>query len=368
LRVRIVLFISIVQSILLLAHAAVYVTWAAFWPGSVVSSTRFQLGFAFLSVSFIAASLLGYRFSNLFVRVFYTLAAAWLVMLDCLLMAACACWVVYGADRLAGTPIGASWIALALFSVALAAGIYGILNAANIRITKVTVSLHDLPQPWRGRRAAVVSDMHLGHVRGSEFAGRIAALINSLKPDIVFIVGDLFDGSAANPNGLAAPLKQLSAPFGAYFVTGNHEEFGDPTEYIRAVRGCGIEVLDNEKRFVDGLQIIGVNYRSCTHAGHFESVLKQIAIDEGRASILLLHAPNNLPVSEAAGVSLQFSGHTHRGQIFPFTWATARVYGRFVYGLHRLGRMTVFTSSGAGTWGPPGRLGTNPEVVLVQFD
>ncbi len=193
-------------------------------------------------------------------------------------------------------------------------------------------------------------------------------MVNSLKPDIVFIVGDLFDGSAADPGELTAPLKQLSAPFGAYFVTGNHEEFGDPTNYIRAVRDCGIVVLENENRRVDGLQVVGVDYRSSTDATHFAKVLSQLRIDTQLASVLLLHAPNNLPVSEKAGVSLQLSGHTHRGQLFPSTWITARIYGSFVYGLNRLGRMMVLTSSGAGTWGPPARLGTNSEIVLVQFD
>jgi predicted MPP superfamily phosphohydrolase len=368
LRVRLVLFISIVQSILLLAHGAVYTTWVAFWHAPALSSRGFQLAFALLSVSFIAMSLLGYRYSNSFVRVFYTLAAAWLVILDFFVLAACATWLGYGVDRLVGLPVEPARIALALFAAALAAGTYGIVNAAILRIRRVTVALPNLPQQWRGRVAAVVSDTHLGHVRGSGFARRVSALVNSLKPDIVFIVGDLFDGTSADPDELAAPLKDLSAPFGAYFVTGNHEEFGDPARFVNAVSKTGVQVLDNEKRFVDGLQIVGVNYRSSTHAGHFESVLAQIEIDAERASILLLHAPNNLPVSEKAGISLQFSGHTHRGQLFPFTWITARVYGPFVYGLNRLGRLTVYTSSGAGTWGPPGRLGTNPEVVLVKFD
>jgi uncharacterized protein len=368
LRIRIAVFVSIVQSILFLAHWAVYATVAAFWRSSIVSGGGLKVAFAVLSVSFVAASFLGFRYSNAFVRVFYTLAAAWLVMLNCLVMAVCVCWVAYGADRLAGLPVEPRWIVLVVFSGAVAVGIYGIVNAAIVRIKRVTVRLPDLPEHWRGRVAAVVSDMHLGHVRGSGFARRIAALVNSLKPDITFIVGDLFDGSAADPAELTTPLKQLSAPFGAYFVTGNHEEFGDPTNYIRAVKDCGIVVLENENRMVDGLQVAGVNYRSSTDATHFAKVLSQLQIDMRLASVLLLHAPNNLTVSEKAGVSLQLSGHTHRGQLFPSTWITARIYGSFVYGLNRLGRMMVLTSSGAGTWGPPARLGTNSEVVLVQFE
>jgi len=373
LRTRIAVFVSIVQSILLLAHWGVYATLAAFSRGSLVSSDGFKLAFGVLSVSFVAASFLGYRYSNVFVRVFYTLAAAWLALLDFLVMAAAGCWIIYCADRLAGLrtsrlPIEPAWIAMALFSIALVLGICGIANAALLQVKRVTVRLPDLPEPWRGRTAVVVSDTHLGHVRGSGFARRIATVINSLKPHIVFIVGDVFDGSAADPGELAGPLKALSAPLGSYFVTGNHEEFGDPSKYIRAMRDCGINVLDNEKRLVDGLQIAGVSYRHSTDAAHFASVLAKIEIDARRASILLLHAPNNLPVAEQAGISLQLSGHTHRGQLFPFTWITRRIYGSFVYGLNRLERMLVLTSSGAGTWGPPARLGTNAEVVVIHFE
>jgi uncharacterized protein len=367
LRLRIVVFVSIVQSILFLAHGAVYATMAAAWP-PLAGSSSFKLCLAVLSVSFVVATFLGMELSNIFVRIFYTLAAAWLALLDFLVLAAFLYWLAYSADRLVGTAIRPDVIAFVLFGAALAAAVYAIVNAAAVRIKRVTVRLPELPESWRSRTALVVSDTHLGHVRGSGFARRIANLANSLKPDIVFIVGDLFDGSAADPDELAAPLQKIDAPFGAYFVTGNHEEFGDPTKYIRAVKGCGIEVLDNERRVVDGLQIVGVNYRSSTHAGHFESVLAKLEVDPASASILMLHAPNNLPVSEKAGVSLQLSGHTHRGQLLPFTWITARIYGSFVYGLNRLGRMVVLTSSGAGTWGPPARLGTNPEVVLVKFD
>jgi predicted MPP superfamily phosphohydrolase len=91
-------------------------------------------------------------------------------------------------------------------------------------------------------------------------------------------------------------------------------------------------------------------------------------VDREQASVLLTHAPDRLAVSEEEGISLQLSGHTHRGQFFPFTWITKRIYGPYVYGLKPLGKMWVCTSSGAGTWGPPLRLGSSPEVVLIRFE
>jgi predicted MPP superfamily phosphohydrolase len=115
------------------------------------------------------------------------------------------------------------------------------------------------------------------------------------------------------------------------------------------------------------LQIVGVPYRHATHDGHLASVLRDIRLDRDRASILLTHAPDHPDVAEAAGFSLQLSGHTHLGQFIPWSWMARRIYRQFVYGLSRIGKMQVFTSSGAGTWGPPLRIGSNPEIVVLEF-
>jgi predicted MPP superfamily phosphohydrolase len=98
------------------------------------------------------------------------------------------------------------------------------------------------------------------------------------------------------------------------------------------------------------------------------AVLENAAIDREQASVLIVHAPDQLAVAERAGISLQLSGHTHRGQLFPWTWLTARIYKQFVYGLQKFGDMLVYTSSGAGTWGPPLRVCSQPEIVLIQFE
>jgi len=139
-------------------------------------------------------------------------------------------------------------------------------------------------------------------------------------------------------------------------------------ELFRAIAAAGVRVLTNEKVDVDGLQILGVPYRNATQKGHLASELQKLGLDRDRASILLVHAPDHPEVAEAAGVSLQLSGHTHLGQFIPWSWFARKMYRQFVYGLSRSGKMQVFTSSGAGTWGPPLRLGSNPEIVMLQFE
>jgi uncharacterized protein len=188
------------------------------------------------------------------------------------------------------------------------------------------------------------------------------------KPHAIFIAGDLYDGTAIDERRAAEPLKELAAPHGVYFVAGNHEQFGDENKYLNAVAAAGVRVLSNEKVEVDGLQIIGVPHRSTVGNGRFASVLRAIDLDRDRASILVTHAPEHPEIAEAAGVSLQLSGHTHLGQFIPWSWMARRIYRQFVYGLSRIGKMQVFTSSGAGTWGPPLRLGSNPEIVVLQFE
>jgi hypothetical protein len=152
-----------------------------------------------------------------------------------------------------------------------------------------------------------------------------------------------------------------------YFCGGNHEDFGDAAGYSAAITRGGIHVLHNRRVDVDGLQVIGVSYADSTIPAHIRAFLESLHLANGPASILLNHVPHRLPIVEQEGVSLQLSGHTHGGQIFPFTLIVRRVYGKFSYGLQRFGRLQVLTSSGAGTWGPPMRVGTHPEVVLVTF-
>jgi predicted MPP superfamily phosphohydrolase len=367
-RARIPIAVSIIQAFLFLVHIALYVTWTFFWGTPDYSrAVELRIALAILSVSFVAASLLAHQYFNPLVRAVYLLASVWLGFVNFFFLASCACWIVYGVPLLFGVHLNKHALAAACFGLGLLGGICALVNAAWTRVVRVTVKLPDLPKAWRGRTAALVSDFHLGHVRNSGFLRRIVRKLSQLHPDILFIPGDVYDGTAVNLARLAKPWAQFSAPLGAYFITGNHEQFTSPSKYLEAVRQSGIRVLENEKIVLDGLQIVGVHYRDSTNEERFRSILRQVSVDRNVASILLVHNPNHLPVAAEAGISLQLSGHTHRGQFFPFTAIVSRIYGKYAYGLNRFGDLQVFTSCGAGTWGPPMRLGSNPEIVLIQF-
>jgi predicted MPP superfamily phosphohydrolase len=365
--------IFLIEIILLLAHWFLFHTWIAFWdapaPAAVLALRIVLLALAF---SFIAGALLSFRFNNPVIVALYRLAAVWLGFLNYFFLAACLSWLAwyawlalgFSANPAAARPLIAGVLAAAAFLL----GVYGLLNARRIRIRRIAITLPGLPQSWRGRRAILLSDLHLGNINRAGFARRLVAMASALQPHIVFIPGDLFDGTAADLHQLANPFKELKPPFGVYFSTGNHEEFAGKEHYLEAAARAGMKVLNNQKVTVDGLHIAGVPFGDSTSPIRLRATLEGMHLDPGEASILLNHMPSRLPIVERAGVSLQLSGHTHGGQLFPFNLPTRRVFGRFTWGLHKFGNLQVYTSTGAGTWGPPMRVGTHPEIVLLTFE
>jgi uncharacterized protein len=365
--------ISAIQLLLFLAHWFLYRTWIDFSPGLSAGTQAWLLAVnLLLAFSFVPAALLSFRSSNRVVRLFYVAASVWLGFLNYLFLAACLCWPAWLILRLCGLANNAAdpphAIAAWLFGAAVAAGISGLINARIIRIRRFSISLPNLPAEWRGRRALLMTDLHLGNINGARFAQQMAALARRLDPEIVFLPGDLFDGTHIGLDQLLAPLKGISAPLGIYFSAGNHEEFGDPVPYQEAAARAGFRVLDNERVNVEGVDIVGLSFSDSTYPIRVRAFLEGLGLDPAQSSILLNHSPTRLPIVEQAGVSLQLSGHTHGGQIFPFTWLTRRIFGRFTGGLHRFGSLQVLTSTGAGTWGPPMRVGTSSEVVLLTFN
>lgn len=386
-RSRLIVFISVIQSILFLGHWLLYATWANFWGGFATSPAT-KIVLAVLSISFVTASVTAWYSHHALVRVWYTAAAVWLGLASYFFWASILCWIVYGVVQLAGLGWNPKWIADVLFGSAALTGLYGVANAARLRVTRVRVALHNLPSQWRGRVAALVSDLHLGHVRNGRFIRRVVRTLREVQPDVIFLAGDLYDGTSADFAKLAEPWREITAqqkiktaapsskklsrtdgrPPEVYYIAGNHEEFFSDAEYHAPLIAAGVRELNNQKVEVDGLQVVGVHYRDAAHPDHYRQILRDAAIDRARASVLLLHAPVNLPVAEAEGISLQLSGHTHGGQFYPYTQIARRVWGRFIHGLERVGNLQVYTNYGAGTWGPPLRVGTFAEIALIEFE
>src|SRR5258705_218276 len=194
-RAGIIAFATVIQSILFLTHFLIYKTWTFAPAVSKVSSPPWlKVIVGLLSVSFLTASLLAFRYSNPAVRTLYRIAAVWLGIVSFLFFAAVASWFVFGVTRLAGADLTFHKIVEVLYAAAVLCGITGVLNAGWTRTRRITVRLENLPETWRGRTAALISDLHLGHVRNGGFLGGSVAKGVKENADAVFLGGEFDDG------------------------------------------------------------------------------------------------------------------------------------------------------------------------------
>lgn len=362
---RMLVFVGLFSLILLVSTLFVSFTYRHFTGASGWASLVLP---ALLTLGFVPAMLLGFKRRHPLVTALYRLSATCLAFLNFTLIAAIGCWFIAGISSVLGLSPDPRWLAFLLYGLAGVTTVCGLINAQWIRTTPVTAALPNLPRAWQGRTLALVSDMHLGNVRGASFVRRIVARLNTLGPDAVLLAGDMFDGADVDLATIAQPWEKLTAPQGVYFSTGNHDEFSDRSKFLSALARAGVRVLANEKiELAGGLQLLGIHDGEAGEPRLFSKILGRLSIDRQRASILLTHQPSNLAVPEQAGVSLQVSGHTHGGQFWPWTHVVSRVHGRFAYGLNRLNSLQIITSSGVGTWGPPIRVGTRSEIVLITL-
>ncbi len=194
---RMIIFATVLSTVFLSANALVCATWSHFF--GVTGWGFWQAIPGAIIVSFIGTTILGFRYSNPLLRAVYTLSATWLAVLNFAFFASVACWFVDGVARLAGWPLPRFEVAAVLFGIALLTTIYGLVNAAWVRVTRVTVPLPNLPAAWEGRAVALVTDLHLGHLSGPAFVRRILSRLRTLQPEAVLISGDMFDGDAPRP-------------------------------------------------------------------------------------------------------------------------------------------------------------------------
>lgn len=256
--------------------------------------------------------------------------------------------------------------------VALAAGLLAAARGPHVR--RVDVAIHRLPAAFEGFTIVQISDLHVGPTIGAAYVRRVVDIGNALEPDLIALTGDIVDGSVTRLADAVAPLAQLRARDGIVLALGNHDYYSGANAWAAHFRGLGIDVLRNEYRVLargDARLVIG---GVADPAGRLETPPEvprpELATGSPQLDaprILLAHNPKLAPLAERAGFDLQLSGHTHAGQFFPWTLAVRLVHAPHVEGLSRQGPMWVYVNSGTGTWGPPVRLGTRPELTLVRL-
>ena len=266
------------------------------------------------------------------------------------------------------------WMNLGL--VAAAGGLtgYGIFEARRRpAIVEVTIPVKDLPGSLQGFRIVQITDIHAGLTVARPFVETVVEMANEQMGDIVAFTGDLVDGTVDHLREHVAPMKNLQARYGRYFITGNHEYYSGVLPWVEEAKNLGFDVLLNEHRVIrqagGTIVLAGVTDTSAGGfiPGHRSDPHRAIAgAPAADVRILLAHQPKSLYEGSKAGFDVQISGHTHGGQFFP--WNLLATIGQpYIKGLHKFADTWIYVSKGTGYWGPPVRLGARSEIAVITL-
>ncbi len=256
---------------------------------------------------------------------------------------------------------------------ALTAG-YGFVTARQrALVERVDIDLPHLPDAFDGFRIVQITDLHVGPTIKRGFVETVVEQVHGLDGALVVFTGDLVDGSVSWLRDDVAPLKEVSAPHGKFFVTGNHEYYSGAEQWVNEAGRLGFDVLLNEHRMITrkdaGIVVAGItDYGGGDYlSGHRSDPVKALdGAPTNAVRILLAHQPRSIFGTEELGVDLQISGHTHGGQFFPWNHLAA-LNQPYIKGLHRHGNTWIYVSRGIGYWGPPLRIGAPPEITLLTL-
>lgn len=249
---------------------------------------------------------------------------------------------------------------------------WGIHYAGRVEVSHIEMPIRNLPPSFNGFTIAQISDVHIGRFLKRDFAERIAALVKELKPDAIALTGDLVDGVPSELVNDIAPFGWITAPYGKYYVTGNHEYYWGFEPWVAEVKNMGFHVFENSHFVIEKdsqkLVLAGVNDPTTIRMGVGAPPDAQGALrgaPNNVPKILLSHQPKLHQQARMAGFDAQISGHTHAGQYFPFT-RMIRFFEPYYRGLYNVEGLSMFVSHGVGYWGPPLRERAG-EIVLITL-
>lgn len=237
-------------------------------------------------------------------------------------------------------------------------------------VTEYEVAMPGLPQSADGKVLVVGSDLHLGSMLGHRWAVARAAQFAALQPDILLLVGDIFEAEKETHAGWLPVLRQFRAPFGVFAVTGNHEFYADPQPILDTFQSAGFRVLRDEHcEVLPGLRIAGVDDPAFRKRGKQDQAIavgQALANRPAGATVFLSHTPVLAERAAELGAGLMLSGHTHEGQIWPFKYLV-RLQFPLLRGRYDVHGMTAIVGRGTGTWGPRMRLWSRSEILRVTL-
>jgi len=384
------LFLAIPLSLIFLSHFGVYHFFVTVFGIEQLRMRRvIGIIFFFLSFSFIGSMILVHFWESFLTRIFYAFSGLWIGFLVNFLLFYALFGIFLLVFKISGLNFNLFFIGQVLFAFAVLYSCFGIFNVFYPRVKNIDIEINNLPEEWKGKKIVQLSDVHLGKVLGVNFLNNVVSRVESINPDMVVITGDLFDGVDGDLDVFTEGLNKLKADRGVFFVNGNHEIYLGKEEAVKVLEKTNIRILDDEVVDVDGLQIIGVSFPGFGETKDGKKIIEDNEVfSSEKPNILLYHSPTsifadknnnnhsdiyfspdvNFDNAKELGIDLQLSGHTHKGQIFPFGFITRLIYGKYDYGLHEEGDFSIYTSSGTGVWGPMMRTGSRSEIVVLNLE
>jgi predicted MPP superfamily phosphohydrolase len=262
----------------------------------------------------------------------------------------------------------------ATFVVAIAFVAGGFALRSGLRepaFVRQEIALDRWPESLDGFRIVQLSDLHIGPILGRSFAQTLVSRVNERSPDLIAITGDLVDGGVAQLSDEVAPLADLTARHGVFFVTGNHDHYSGALSWCDRATELGMSVLRNRHVSIahgkGAFDLVGVDDHRGSHIaddGREDLATALAGRDPSRPAVLLAHDPSTFKRACVLGIDLQLSGHTHGGQIWPFGYLV-RLAIPFVAGRYRRNGTELYVSRGTGFWGPPMRLRAPAEITEI---
>ena len=243
---------------------------------------------------------------------------------------------------------------------------YGYFNYQHPDINRINITL-DKPLEGNPIKVVAISDVHLGNGTRKPQLQKFVKMINAEQPDLIVISGDLIDNSLLPlyQQNMQKELKQLNAPMGIYMAPGNHEYISGIEECKTFLKDTPIRLLhDSIVTLPNGLQIIGRDDRSNRRRTPIAELMKKT--DTTKPTLLLDHQPYEVAKKDSLGIDIQFSGHTHRGQVWPLSLLVDNMYEQS-HGYRKWSHSHVYVSSGLSLWGPPFRIGTDSDMLVMTI-
>lgn len=332
--------------------------------------------FIILASSYIIGELIQRNHSSLFSDILITFWSLWFVGIVHFFLASLgydtlkliqSVFGIFSPNLLKNIAYHLTWVTV-VSTVSLI--LIGYINARNPVIREHTIVINKKNPVTDTLRLAIASDIHLGPINGGYHAERVVAKINALQPDMILLPWDIVDGEVwpVIRRDLGERLRRLSAPYGVYGVLGNHEYIGGVNRAADYLTEHGITLLRDQTLSAGWVTLIGRDDVSSQRFGTLRKSLSELLewVNPQTPLILMDHQPKNLFEAEENGIDVQFSWHTHNGQLFPLNFIVKQIF-ELARGYKQKGNTHIFVSSGVGTWWPPVRTNARPEILLVTL-